>query len=214
MIRAVLFDFDGVVVDSMQQHFRAWKRVLTDYGHDLRPEDFFIFEGAGVPNIARNISRRFRLGLERHLDEITEKVRAQYRHNTVLFFDGFPELIALLRRRHLPLAVVTGGSSERVRATIAAHLRDVFDAVVTLEDVQRSKPHPEPYLKGAERLGYPPGECLVIENAPMGIEAGKAAGCQVLAVQTTLPAEALSAADWVVRDFREMHGLVSRLLEK
>lgn len=212
MIKGVLFDFDGVVVDSMQQHFQGWKKVLADYGHDLQAGDFFIYEGAGVPNIARYISRKFDLGLEDHLPEITEKVRSQYRHNKVLFFDGFWQVITLLKQKQLPLGVVTGGSSRRVLATIAGHMEGVFDAVVTLEDVRHSKPHPDPYLRGARKLARDPRECLVIENAPLGITAARAAGCRVLAVQTTLPAEALKEADFVVADFKEMQNLLREII--
>ncbi|RMH63291.1 MAG: HAD family phosphatase [Calditrichaeota bacterium] len=211
-MRGLLFDFDGVTVDSMQLHYEGWRAVLASYGHTLRPEDFFIYEGAGVPQIARYLNEKFHLGDEAVLREIGRRVRAHYKGHPVRFFDGFHKVIQLLKDHGLPRAVVTGGSRERVMRTLVEHLNGVFDAVVTLDDVRRSKPHPEPFLKGAEKLGLPPEACLVLENAPLGIQAARAAGCPVWAIQTTLPAHALQEADFVARDFHEIYERLQHLI--
>ncbi len=213
-MRGVLFDFDGVTVDSMQLHFQGWKAVLSEYGHELKAEDFFIYEGSGVPQIARYLNEKFHLGDESVLKDIALKVRAHYKGHPIIFFDGFRRVIDLLKQQQIPIAVVTGGTRERVQRTVDQHLKNVFDAIVTLDDVRYSKPHPEPFIKGAEKLALPPEDCWVIENAPLGIRAARDAGCTVLAVETTLPAKHLAAADFIAHDFHDVYTILRTRLQQ
>jgi beta-phosphoglucomutase len=103
------------------------------------------------------------------------------------------------------MAVVTGGMRDRVNEIINNHFRDYFSATVTSDDVKDTKPFPEPYLKGASSLGLAPKDCIVVENAPMGIKAGKQAGMFVIAITTTLKKEYLEEADLIVESFDEVN---------
>jgi beta-phosphoglucomutase len=102
------------------------------------------------------------------------------------------------------MAVVTGGYRDRVSQIVNEYFDGYFSAVVTSDDVKRTKPFPEPYLKGATLLGVRPAQCLVIENAPIGIQAAKKAGMKVLAVTTTLTKDYLHEADFIADGFVEI----------
>jgi beta-phosphoglucomutase len=102
------------------------------------------------------------------------------------------------------MAVVTGGYRDRVTKIVNEYFVGYFSAIVTSDDVKNTKPFPEPYLKGATLLGCRPAECLVIENAPMGVEAAKKAGMKVVAITTTMTRNHLDKADVIVDSFAEI----------
>ena len=102
--------------------------------------------------------------------------------------------------------MVTGSGIPNIRRILNDELIDEFEAIITSEKVTRGKPHPEPYLLGAQELGVTPAECLVVENAPLGIEAGKAAGMTVVALETTLERALTPGADHYVADIAALHG--------
>ena len=110
------------------------------------------------------------------------------------------------------MAVVTGGNRKRVENAIEEHLDGYFDALVTIDDVSNGKPHPEPFLKGAEKLNLKAEECIVVENAPLGIKAAKAAGTTVIAVKTTLSDKFLAQADYILNDFPAVEKKINQLL--
>ena len=117
-----------------------------------------------------------------------------------------------LKNKNIPMAVVTGGQRERVFSILDEYFPGIFKNAVTIDDVENGKPHPEPFLKGAEMLKLDPKECIVIENAPLGITSAKRAGCLVIAVKTTLTEEYLGEADFVFDTFREVEEKLCTLL--
>ena len=200
---AVLFDMDGVILDSMTQHASLWQELLAEKGFDIPLRFILENEGAlgagvlarflkeqGVGNgdsedasllIAGLLDRQAELYLSRH----AARVRP------------YPQALVLLKelkRRRVPMALVTSSRRSLVEACLEKEVRDLFNAVVTAGDVRRHKPHPEPYLAGAAALGQRPEQCLVVENAPAGIKSALAAGATCFAVCTTLPPEALADA--------------------
>ena len=107
--------------------------------------------------------------------------------------------------------MVTGGHKERVYPFIKKYFDGFFSAIVTSDDVENTKPYPEPYLKGLSMLGLHKDETLVIENAPLGIKSAKSAGIQVIAIETTLGKEYLKEADQIVNSFSEIQSIVTGL---
>jgi len=111
----------------------------------------------------------------------------------------------------LPLerwAIVTSATRRLLLARLTAAGLPVPERIISGEMVERGKPDPEPYRNGAELLGFLPGECVVVEDAPSGVGSGKAAGCRVMAVLGTEPAEELRAADWVVKSLEDVDVIV------
>ncbi len=207
-IKAVLFDFDGVVVRSMEHHFLGWQMAFKHFGFPIRPEEFFPLEGQGIEQISRQLGEP--RGLSPAQIEEVQRLKNQFFDQSFQFemYPGFTGLIAFLKDRYLPLAVVTGGGRTRVQAALEQYLPDVFDTLVTVDDVPRGKPFADPFLKAAHNLGIKPEHCLVIENAPLGIRGAVAAGMEVIAVTTTLGAEFLSQAAHIVSGFDEIRELL------
>jgi len=130
---------------------------------------------------------------------------------TIEFYDYFEDLLRNLNRRNIRKGIVTGGTRERVIQIVDKYFDNEFACVVTSDDVENGKPHPEPFLKGAELLNLKPKECVVVENAPLGIQGAKEAGMTVIAVTTTLTEEFLKQADYISNDFREVKSRLNTL---
>jgi mannitol-1-/sugar-/sorbitol-6-phosphatase len=188
---AILFDLDGVLMDSRVAVERAWERWAA--GHGIDPL-VVLAEAHGRRTIdtIRAIAPLLDIEAEARLLEVAESVD----------FDGvttLPGAAALLEA--LPAGswtVVTSGTRALATGRLAHGGLPIPEQLITADDVERGKPDPQPYLAGAAALGIDSADCLVIEDAPAGIEAGKAAGMTVIALVTTFEASALVAADYVV----------------
>jgi mannitol-1-/sugar-/sorbitol-6-phosphatase len=177
---AILFDLDGVLIDSSSCIVRHWQEWTGRHGIDL---DYVLQNAFGILTI-ETIRR-----VAPHLD--AEKEAAVFTANEiedtagVAAIAGAGQLLAGLPAG--AWAVVTSGSLALVKARLAAAGLPIPPVLVTAEDVRQGKPAPEPYLVGAARLGTGPGRCIVIEDAPAGVEAGKRAGMRVIGIASTHP---------------------------
>jgi beta-phosphoglucomutase len=220
-MRAVIFDFDGVLVNSEPLHLQALRAALRPEGIDVDEEEYAAFY------LAYDDREGARIALERHgvafdadrVEGIALRKEAAFEAllPSVRFFPGARELVRSLAAE-LPLAIASGALRREIEAILgAAGLRDSFSAIVGAEDVSRGKPHPEPYLTacallGRKSPGLAPGECLVFEDSMPGIVSARAAGMQVVGVTHTYPAAKLQHAHRVVPGFtdldtRSLHGL-------
>lgn len=206
-MRAALFDFDGVLVDSEPLHYGALRECLLPEGIAIDEQEYF------RTYLAYADREAIRIALERHghpydperVEAIARRKAAIFEALTgrVVFFPGARELVETLGRE-IPLAIASGALRSEIEAILAAGgLRDAFAAIVGAEDVARGKPDPEPYLAAMARLerrapGLRPGECLVFEDSMAGIASAVAAGMKVVAVAHSYPAPKLRAADRVV----------------
>ncbi len=213
-MKAILFDFDGVVIKSMEQHYEAWQKAFAEQGIQLFPDEFFVLEGQGINTIANIIGKEKGLNQDQITQIMNRKLNYYNQFMKIEFYDHFPEMLHHLKHIKVPMGVVTGGTKSRVLKVIEDYFTGVFQSVVTVDDVKRGKPFPDSFIKGAEELGFLPSECIVVENAPLGIEGAKAAGNLVMAITTTLPAESLSKADYIVHDFHELEKKLSELLNR
>ena len=189
-VAALLFDCDGVLVDSAASVERAWRRWAAERGLD---EDAVvaIAHGRRTEDTLRDLGFSDDLAAEVERLEGAEVADAAS-------VSAFPQAAALLPS--LPQeawAVVTSGTHALVTSRLAAAGLPLPSVLVTAEDVAAGKPDPEGYLEAARRLGRPPADCLVIEDAPAGVQAALAAGMRVVALPTTHPREELAAATLV-----------------
>ncbi|MCZ2804514.1 HAD-IA family hydrolase [Modestobacter sp. VKM Ac-2983] len=188
--QGLLFDNDGVLVDSEPSVVRSWSRWAVDSGLD--PDEVM----AAVPG--RRAADTVALFVKPEDVEQSTALITRYELEDVagtLAVPGVLDLVAQLA--DVPWAVVTSGVRELAAARLLAAGVPAPDVVVTAEDVVMGKPHPEPYLTGASRLGLPPGELIVLEDSPSGVRAGLAAGATVLGIGETA---LVSEAPAVVRD--------------
>jgi beta-phosphoglucomutase len=215
--RAVVFDFDGTLADTMGDHFRAWQAVMAEYGIRLLPEDYYPLEGVRVAELPRRFFARYRQAARDEEAIVRKKEQHYLAHHRFAFYPSVEGFIRELREKAIPMAVVTTGLRQRLRDSVPAGFLEQFEAVVTGDDTVEGKPSPQPYLRGAEKLGVSSAECIVVENAPLGIEAAKRAGAYCIALCTTVPRPFLeqAGADEVVESFEALGDSagIRRLLE-
>ena len=200
--RALIFDMDGTIVDNMAFHTDSWLAFFARRGKTYDADAFFR-ETAGAQG--REILRA-RLGPDIPDDQIAvlaQEKDALYRemygpHRRAI--EGFEHLVTAARAQGVKLAVATSAPPKNIVFTLdELDLRRHFDTVVGAADVKQGKPHPDVFLKAAEQLGMAPAECIVFEDAPMGVEAARRAGMRAVVITTTLPAEAFAEFDNVIR---------------
>jgi sugar-phosphatase len=195
--RAILFDLDGVLVDSTASVGRVW-RVWAER-HGIEPEKV-IRTAHGRRSIETIRACAPWLNAEAE-NQIVEQMEIDDTLDLAVI-PGAHELLA-----SLPLdrwAVVTSGTRPLSLSRINAAGLRAPKTLVTANEVAQGKPSPEPYLQGAELLGFAPADCLVVEDTPPGIESAHAAGMKCIALLTTYPGEKLGAADALVRDLRDL----------
>ena len=205
-LRGVIFDMDGVLCDSEPFIAEAACRMFAEtYGLKVTHQDFRPFVGTGENRFIGGVAEKY--GVAINIDRDKARVYQIYLEIIKGRLEPLPgarEFIADCRRRGLKLAVAT--SADRIK--MDGNLSQIrippssFDVIVTGDDIRKKKPDPEVFLLAARRLGLPPAECLVVEDAENGVIAGKAAGSRCLGLTTTYPAAALSArgADWTAPD--------------
>jgi beta-phosphoglucomutase family hydrolase len=199
MIEAVLWDLDGVLVDTAQFHFQAWRQLLGELGRSLSEEEFGRTFGLRNDLVLRDLLGHVPAEEVQGLSERKEALFREHAAGRVVALPGAVQLVRRSRESGRRNALVTSTP----RANIDFVLKQVglttrFDTIVAAEDVSNGKPDPEGYLLAAHRLGVAPGRCLVIEDAPGGIEAARRAGMRSLAVTTTHSREELAAAGVIV----------------
>lgn len=200
-LKAVLFDMDGVLFDSMPRHAKAWLEVCRNHGLNISPQEAYLHEGRTGDDTIDIFARRFwgRPATAAEKREIyDEKCRI---FNAYLAeapqMPGARELLAKVRDEGLKIAVVTGSGQESLLSRLEHGYHGFFhrELVVSSHDTQRGKPFPDPYLKGLEKAGVAANEAVVVENAPLGVEAAARAGIFTIAVNTgPLPPQTLSDA--------------------
>lgn len=212
VMRALLFDFDGVLVRSMEDHYRGWKQALLEYGIEMIPEELFMLEGQGVGAIASQLTRKYNLPSDRTPSIIEKKQEVYNKIKKVEFYPNLLDVLNWAQEKELKIAIVTGGQRQRVLEALDDFgLTPYFQTIVTAEDVSETKPSPQPYLLAARSLDCKPEQCVVIENAPLGVRAGKAAGMHVVAITSTLSPQYLKEADVVVNDMVELQDVLKRI---
>ncbi|MEE4311598.1 MAG: HAD family phosphatase [candidate division KSB1 bacterium] len=200
-VKAVIFDFDGVVAETLSWHVQAWNIVLARHHIQLTDMDIAVEEGAGAQDIIRKILHQKSIDItEDSLQELVALKRRTYKDISKAFV--YPETAAFimdLKERGYRLALVTGSVPEAIRLVSGTGALTNFETIVTSLDVTHTKPDPEGFLLAARRLNISPKECLVIENAPNGVRAAKSAGMHCVALRTTIEDDSiLSAADHII----------------
>ncbi|MDR3218844.1 MAG: HAD-IA family hydrolase [Dysgonamonadaceae bacterium] len=190
MTKAVLFDMDGVLYDSMSCHVQAWYETMSAVGVESDPDDFYLFEGrTGYSTIDILFNRNF------GRDATEEEKKSIYTRKTQRFVElnvqskpmpGALEVLEKVKQSGLKRIIVTGSGQSTLFENLDAHFPGYFDKnlMVTAYDVKFGKPHPEPYLMGLKKANLHADEAIVVENAPLGVESAVAAGIFTIAVNT------------------------------
>ena len=212
--KAVIFDFDGVIINSEKLHFEACKKVLKSIGLGLKYAQYLakyvgLSDAELFPKIlqdnnkhcdAEELKRLIQGKIKAYLEIIKQT-------KTLPFVPGCEQYLKSLAKQGKKLAIFSGGTKQEVMAVLSrvdTELQKYFEVIVTFEDVTKGKPDPDGYLLAAKRLNVEPEECLAIEDTAYGVQAAKAAGMRVVALLTTNTAQQLRAADLIINDFRDI----------
>ena len=187
-LKAVLFDMDGVLYDSMPNHAGSWQTAMNSHGLDLSFEEAYLHEGRKGAETIQIVCRRQGVAIT------DEEITAIYKMKTEIFktlpepkrMPGSYELLQKVQNDGLIPMIVTGSGQKSLLADLNVSFPGIFqqERMVTSFDVKLGKPNPEPYLKALEKGNLKPWEAIVIENAPLGIESAKKAGLFTIAVNT------------------------------
>jgi beta-phosphoglucomutase len=207
MLRGVLFDMDGVLLDS--EHFitRAGVLMFREKGFTVKESDFKPFTGMGENRFLGGVAEKYGISFDQEKDkakayDIYEKIT----RGKLEPLPGVVEFISRCRKKKLRLAVATSADAVKMHINLreTGLGEELFDTLVNGLMVEHKKPHPEIYLLAATRLDLKPDECLVVEDAISGVRAAKAAGCKCLAVTSSFTPGELKEADWVATDLEHV----------
>jgi len=186
MIKGIIFDCDGTLADTMPLHWRAWQVIAARHRIEFPQDRFYSLGGVPSREIAKMLSLEQGLSLD-HLAVAREK-EAEYLP-LIAQVEPINAVVGIARERYgkLPMAVASGGTKRSIEHVLG-HLgiRDLFQTIVTSEDVTRQKPAPDIFLEAARRLGIPPQHCRAYEDTDLGIRAIRAAGMEAVDVRTLL----------------------------
>lgn len=206
-IKAILWDLDGVIVDSFDGHYRACSRIFAELGEQFTLEDFRRTFGMNNRNVFKTLLAR-ELS-EEEFQRLSERKEQYYRagiRDNARLLPGVAGWLERFDRMGMKQAVASSAPQENIDVNLdALGIRGWFAAVASGETLQ-SKPNPAVFLLAAQLLGAAPDESLVIEDAVPGVAAAKSAGMRCLAVLTTNPAEKLAQADLIVQDLSHFTG--------
>lgn len=207
MIKATIFDFNGVIVDDEPLHKKAFRQACLEIGIRLSSQDYAVFclgrtDADGVRRIQEefSLSDELREGLLQRKGQLYVDLLGNNLHPVL----GVVELIGTFKGKFL-FAIATAAYPEEVEFILKTlGIREDFGVIVSARDVTRSKPDPEPYLLTAKKLDVLPSECVAIEDTPSGIASAKGAGMKCIAITTTRQRDELRQADVVVDNLFEI----------
>lgn len=196
--KAVLFDMDGVLYDSMPNHAKAWHQCMNKFGIAMSEEEAYLYEGMRGVETIKIIANRLqgRTVSDEEAAEIYKEKSAVYSSlGTAPLIDGVYELQQSINKRNWTIGIVTGSGQASLLERILKDFNGLVNpnVLVSAKDVTKGKPCPDPYIKGMAKANVNPWETIVIENAPLGVRAAVAARCFTIAVNTgPLPDAALA----------------------
>jgi HAD superfamily hydrolase (TIGR01509 family) len=218
MAEAVIFDMDGVLIDSQPLHYQVDVAVLKQCGYPATLETVIPYTGQSNPD--RWPKYRAQLGLVPETEELialqTAILMETFEKEPLTAIAGIPALLRWLKDRGVKTAVASSSSHDLIdlvlrKLDIAAY----FDTLVSGEDVRAGKPAPDVFLYSAEKLGSPPGRCVVVEDSPSGILAAKNAGMLCVAYRNpTTQGQDFTLADYVVDEYVACYGIFTSLFER
>ena len=208
-IKGILFDMDGVVIDSEKLYSQSETQLLSKYGVKFDDSDWLLIKGCTEKQFYDFVYDKFQLEIPRDiLMQEGKQFLKDIFTKELQYMAGFNDVYPLLKNKY-NIALVTSTGPELVNHVDSLlSVVSKFDLLITSADVAKHKPNPEPYLMAMNRLQLKPYECIVIEDSIQGIKAGKAAGCYVIALEGSLDKIFLDKADYIVSSFDVLKKLI------
>lgn len=208
--KAILFDFDGVIGKTMEDNYKAWKYAFSKYNIKISKTEYFLLEGMSVEKIAEHFLKQNPKKLNLIDKIINLKEKYYLRNSKFSVYPGVKSILPYLKKKGYLLGLVSGGTYRRISMSLKNKFLKFFDVVLTGDKIKKCKPHPESYLTAAQKLNLEPSQCLVVENAPFGIQSAKNAEMYCVAVCSTLNKKYLKKADKIINKITELTKYVSK----
>ena len=192
MIKAVIFDMDGVIFDTERVYLEIWQSVFEKYGYKMTKELYITVMGTGRKNVIKTFLENFGddLPIEKMYEEKDNQLFYLIENQGIPLKKGVKELFSMLKEKNYKIALATSAKRDRVEKQIKDKwLKESFDAIVCGDDVEKGKPSPDIFLKAAKKIDVEPENCFVVEDSPAGIKAAFSGGMKGIHV------EDLKAAD-------------------
>lgn len=205
---AVLFDMDGVLIDSNPYHKDAWMAFCRRYQVELKEEDVpkYIYGKTNKMALVDVFQREFSPEESFRMSEEKEAIYRDLHRADISLIKGLPALLESFQQHQVPLAVCTNAPVANLDFMLEeTGIRPYFQVLIDASKVSKGKPDPEIYLKAARMLGISPDRCIVMEDSTVGVEAGLRAGMKVVGITTTHSRQELSHTHLVIDDFDELH---------
>ncbi len=211
----VIFDMDGVLIDSYKTHFISWKRALRKFGLDITEDQFSSTFGQTNKDILSKLFPSLDPDLYEPISEEKERIFRELIRKELPEMEGASELIEEIHKARGLLGIGSSAPLENIKTVLEIlPAGGLFDAIVSGSEIIHGKPHPEVFFKTAEKLGIPPYLCAVIEDSPAGIEAAKRAGCKAIGLIGTVTLDKLEekGADLVVESLNKLSSSIIKEL--
>jgi len=202
--KAILFDLDGTLAQTMEFHYDAWRKSMLHYGIDLAPEDYYPLEGTNLYELAKKLFALYKLNGCNEKELVNNKEKYYLDTNKFVLYPGVVELLDDIKSNDIKLGLVTARLRNSLNSTAPLEFLKIFDSIITGNDTNEGKPSPQPYLKAAKKLGTMPEDCFAVENAPLGVASARNAKMYCIAIYNTVDSSYLSEANEVVKSFKEM----------
>lgn len=210
MLKAIIFDFDGVIADSEALHLRAFNEVLAPFGLAITEKDYYkTYLGLTDADCFKELVQKHRATFkETSVETLLKKKKTAFgklAKTEADIIEGVREFLEMLRKNKIPMAICSGALQQEIELILeGAVLSDYFDCIVSAEQVKRGKPYPDGFLLALEKLNETstekivPKQCIVVEDSHWGLEAAKAAGMHTVAVTNSYDAKQLAMAEKIV----------------
>ena len=154
--KAILFDLDGTLAQTMEFHYDAWRKTMLHYGIDLAPEDYYPLEGTNLYELAKKLFALYKLNGCDEKELVNNKEKYYLDTNTFVLYPGVVELLNVIKSNNIKLGLVTARLRNSLNSTAPLEFLKIFDSIITGNDTNEGKPSPQPYLKAAKKLGTMP----------------------------------------------------------
>ncbi len=211
--RAVIFDYDGVIANTIKDNFRSWSHAFSQKGVSLSKEEFSSFEGLRPLELAQAVCKKYNLDPKTAPDIVSVKEAYFIENCSPPLYKGVRELLPELKKNHQKLGLVTVASKIRIYKTTPQNMLSLFDIIITGNDIKKPKPDPQGYQKAIRSFSIKPQEAIVVEDTPLGIASAKSAGARCIAVCSTRPVQSLRQADIIVKNFIDLKPILIKLIK-
>lgn len=199
----IIFDLDGTLINSMDQHYFAWSEILKDEGIVISQIQFNKLEGMNIYELMKRLTK---ISDEKKIKLMVANKDKIFIENYVFKVNpGVEDLLERIKKLKIQCGIVTASSKFRIEQTIPLTFRNKFSVIITSDDKGPGKPDPWPYIQGLKKLGSNTEKTLVFENAPLGVKSAKAAGLTCIGIGTTVNRLSLKEADYFYSDFDEFN---------